>query len=362
MVRSVAVVLVLGSLAVMARGQESGQPVPIPDAQVKAQPEKLAIGDVAPPLFIEQWVKGGPIESFEPGKVYVVEFWATWCPPCRASIPHLTKLQREFEDRGVRLIGVSSSETKGLDDVVPFVERMGDAMAYAVAWDRDGKTSSAWMEASGQLGIPTAFVVNAEGRLVWIGHPLDRLGKVLQEVLDGRLTVRVAMARAERKRTGEEIIGRAQAAWSSGQKEQALLHLDEVIALDPEQFGLLAGFKTELLLKQMSDPAGALVYGRGAIDGVIKDQALALGEIASVIIDSATKDEGLLALAGLAAERAVEVSGGSEPLPLATLARVKHLRGEREPAVELMTKAIELAADDMVREQLKEWLEAMKQP
>lgn len=49
----------------------------------------LKAGDPAPPLKIEKWLKSGPIERFEKGKVYVLEFWATWCPPCIASMPHL---------------------------------------------------------------------------------------------------------------------------------------------------------------------------------------------------------------------------------------------------------------------------------
>ena len=55
----------------------------------------LHIGDPAPPLGPGRWLKGEPVSAFEPGKVYVVEFWATWCGPCIAAIPHISDLQKQ---------------------------------------------------------------------------------------------------------------------------------------------------------------------------------------------------------------------------------------------------------------------------
>ena len=57
----------------------------------------LSVGDPAPKLAVKEFVKGEPLKDLEKGKTYVVEFWATWCGPCRTSIPHLTELQKKHK-------------------------------------------------------------------------------------------------------------------------------------------------------------------------------------------------------------------------------------------------------------------------
>jgi thiol-disulfide isomerase/thioredoxin len=147
-----------------------------------AVPTKL--GDTAYPLTGLTWVKGSPV-TIAPGKVYVVEFWATWCPPCRKSIPHLTELAKKYADRVV-FVGVSNEDVA---TVKPFVTDKGDEMAYNVAVDTAGKVVNGYMTAFDQDGIPTAFVVSADGKVVWLGHPMGDLDQVLDQVLAGTYTI-----------------------------------------------------------------------------------------------------------------------------------------------------------------------------
>src|SRR5947209_10497350 len=98
----------------------------------RATAEGLTVGDKAPKLAVKEFVKGEAVTELAKGKTYVVEFWATWCGPCRVSIPHLTKLQKEHKD--VTFIGVSVWEQKQ-EGVKPFVAEMGDKMDYRVALD-----------------------------------------------------------------------------------------------------------------------------------------------------------------------------------------------------------------------------------
>lgn len=164
------------------------------ERQAQTQPSaKLKVGSIAPALSVKNWVKGAPISKLENGKAYVVEFWATWCPPCRKSIPHLSQVAAS--NKGLTVIGVASSERQGKDGdkrlevLEQFVKEKGDEMAYTVAFDGDREMGREWMVPAGITGIPAAFLVNGEGKIAWIGNPLD-------EQFDGEVAKLVAAAPA----------------------------------------------------------------------------------------------------------------------------------------------------------------------
>jgi thiol-disulfide isomerase/thioredoxin len=139
------------------------------------------LGEPAAALDIAEWVKGDAIQlaDVKGRKIVVVEFWATWCGPCRVSIPHLTDLQKKFADRGVVVIGVSDED---VSKVRPFVDQMGEKMDYTVAVDNNHRTAQGYMGAYGINGIPHAFVVDIEGRLAWHGHPMSGLEQALDKL------------------------------------------------------------------------------------------------------------------------------------------------------------------------------------
>ncbi len=157
---------------------------------LSAQNISLKIGDPAPELKVK-WIKGTPVESLVNNHIYVVEFWATWCGPCKQAMPHLSELAKLYEGK-VTFIGVDIGERvmddKPYESVFPilkeFVSSMGDKMAYNVAMDNnDLYMNTYWMKASGQVGIPATFLIK-DGKIIWIGHPM-KLDKILEEVLAG---------------------------------------------------------------------------------------------------------------------------------------------------------------------------------
>ena len=89
----------------------------------------LKPGSPAPALSVAKWVKGEPLKGFESGRIYVVEFWATWCGPCVATIPHLTELQARYADKGVTVVGVTSEDPNNrIEKIERFVEHKGGLM------------------------------------------------------------------------------------------------------------------------------------------------------------------------------------------------------------------------------------------
>ena len=148
---------------------------------------KLKVGDPAPTMQAAEWIQGPPVNAFEPGKVYIVEFWATWCGPCRASIPHLNDLHQKYKDAGLIVIGQNVSEPDE-QAVAPFVKAMGGTMGYGVALDdrnreTEGAMAVTWMRAANLAGIPAAFVIDKKGRIAWIGHPMQLREGLLQNLL-----------------------------------------------------------------------------------------------------------------------------------------------------------------------------------
>lgn len=169
-----------------SRDSVSNGSLPTADEKKTAQ-RRLTIGDVAPPITVSSWMKGKGATTFLSGKTYVVEFWATWCAPCLEGMPHLSELQTQFgeevlvlgitnedEDTIKRFLARSSGEASAWDDVV----------TYAIGIDDGRNTFRSYMEKSGDIGIPKAFIVGPDGYIEWIGQPM-RLDEPLAKVVRG---------------------------------------------------------------------------------------------------------------------------------------------------------------------------------
>lgn len=170
------------------------------------QVDTFNIGDPAPAIKVSRWVKGTPVQHFEKGKVYVLDFWATWCAPCRASMPYLSELARKYKDK-VTFIGVDVLEDDTLtgppvalwgnalvNKITTFVDSMGDKMDFRVAMDDSNFMYNHWVKAFSGYGIPTDFVVNRQRKIAWIGNPA-KLDSALPKILDNSWDIKKARAK-----------------------------------------------------------------------------------------------------------------------------------------------------------------------
>lgn len=137
--------------------------------------EEFGVGSKAPELDIEHWLSDGKgkfkkVTSFADGNIYVVEFWATWCGPCIASMPHLAEMQEKLAEKKVQIISVSDED---LETVEGFLKRELPSddektyadltSAYCLTADPDKSVYKDYMLAAKQNGIPTAFIVGKKG-------------------------------------------------------------------------------------------------------------------------------------------------------------------------------------------------------
>ena len=134
-------------------------------------------GEKAPEISLSKATnaKGRPTLKGLKGKAVLLEFWATWCPPCRESIPHLIEIHNKFKDKGLVVIGITKEDP---GTVVPFMKEM--RMTYIVGIDAGGRTSATY----GVTGIPTAYLIGPDGTVEWEGHPGSLTDEVIESVLE----------------------------------------------------------------------------------------------------------------------------------------------------------------------------------
>lgn len=129
----------------------------------------------APHISVKEWVSDSQyqLETLS-GQPYLVEFWATWCPPCVANIPRMEKLYKEYNPKGLRIIGLSLDNDAS--KLSSFVKDKNIDYPIAI----DAGTDRRY----GVRGVPVAFLIDAAGVVVWTGHPASSsLDRAIKKVI-----------------------------------------------------------------------------------------------------------------------------------------------------------------------------------
>jgi thiol-disulfide isomerase/thioredoxin len=285
----------------------------------------LELGSPAPPLQIKEWLKGQPVNVRDglDKHVYVVKFWATWCGPCRQSIPHLSAIQKKYADRGVVVIAVTSGEEP--EAVQKFMKERGNSMEYTVAFDDGKATHAAYMTAFGRQGIPQIFVVDKKGRIVWEGHPMLGLDEVVEQVVSGQYDVKSLQAVTSR-----------------------------IMERMARQEALLGEY---LMLVSVSDDARRAAELGEKVLKELDGEANLLNMLSWTILTAEGVKTRDLQLALRAARSANEATGGEDFSILDTYARALWDNGQKAEAIELQKKAVARAPNDAIKAELQRILE-----
>ncbi len=371
---------------------------------------ELTIGSKAPAIDIEHWLSDGgghfkPVKDFEKGKVYVVEFWATWCGPCIHSMPHIVQVQKEYLDKGVQFISVSDED---LETVETFLERKvpkniagslnhdaggedeseesdkdsekADAdeeltfskltSSYCLTTDPDESVKREYFEAAGEMGIPSAFIVGKTGEVEWIGHPME-MDEPLAAVVAGKWDRDAAIKKREEEKLAQAEMVKVQTelaeVFTLAQKkdyEAALKRLDEISAeiKDPQLQTQLGYMRLQIQMRgKPEDVQKALSSALETVDdaellnaaawSIVERMATAGGEEGEEIPES------LIDLAYKVAEKGAKLEPENGGI-LDTLAHLAAAQGDIVKAIELQTKAVKLMPDN---EELKVYLEELKE-
>jgi uncharacterized protein (TIGR03435 family) len=146
-----------------------------------ADKDSPKIGDIPPPLTLTKTIQGLPAAEINweklKGKVVVLEFWATWCGPCVATIPHLNDLAKQFKNKPVVFISVTSEN----EDVVRLFLKSHPMITWVGLDDYEVLNKEFHVE-----GIPHAVIVDANGHIAAVTYPAYIKPENLEEVLAGK--------------------------------------------------------------------------------------------------------------------------------------------------------------------------------
>jgi len=349
--------LSLGCIAVLhTQAQNATNTNATEPVQIKKSEPTLKVGDPAPPIVVAKWIKGTPVTQFEAGKVYVVEFWATWCGPCRATMPHLSEIARTFKDKATvlsvnvkELIAGKDKNADYIAKVERFVKRLGDGMDYTVAADvRENTMWDTWLTASRQSGIPASFIIDRTGKIAWKGHP-DVVEAPLKMIIDGTWDDAAKEKLSQQLMENREKVNTLNTALADAEKAgdyaRSIQIADEIISISPLSTRSMVKKKYDILAR--TDAKAAHAYGEAIMKKYAADP-LTIQSVAMFITDSKAENgqKPDYALAVSMMEQAASRCDSEDPFTTGNLAKAYYKNGDMANAVKTQQRVLDLLSDE----------------
>jgi len=334
-------------------------------AAAETPPSRFGIGDAPPALEPMAWIKDQPAQVFAPGKVHVVNFFATWCGASRQSMTLMSRVAREHgSELTVTGVNVRESErgTPTVEAVSTFVAERPESFAYSVAMDAPDGTPmfKRWMRGADMYAIPTAFIIGRDGRVAWIGIAIDEgasypfeqaladaLGDGVDLARSRKLHAETASQIAEYLRD-REILADMDAANARGDHVATLAAAEAVIAAHPDYRLRTAYTRLEAMLHL--EEAAALVFAQQELDalkgGEYEDRIeMIAGSLGAVIarFPKASPRAQDIAMSYLQRGLKAEPEGYSGVIGWLNVAALEHVRGRNAQAVTAQEQALRLS-------------------
>ena len=332
----------------------------------------MTVGSKAPALDIEHWLSDGngtfsKVRGFKPDKIYVIEFWATWCGPCIASIPHLSELQKKYADKNVQIISVSQEDLPTVEGflankVTGKAETYGQLTSnYCLTSDPDGSVQNAYMKASQQNGIPTAFIVGKDGRIDWIGHPIE-MDQPLQSIVDDRWDREQFATDFKLKQEIDQGLQRAMKFVEQGKFKDGLVILETLINKSPADSDLIGQVKMIRfsILLSTQNPLATTALEQMTQEN--KSDPGLLNQLSWGVVELSLSGKPVERSLIDAARSTVDIAVNTSPNDAAILDTQAHLalmQGRLNQAIQIQSKAV-LQANPEIKSDLENFLEYLR--
>jgi len=306
------------------------------------------------------WVKGTPITSFTPGKVYVFEFFTTSCSHCKEFAELITRLARTYGAQGAEFIAVTDEEAPIVKAWLELPGKLNE-VPYSVVSDPDRSAMITLQNGTFRNFNPRFFVIK-NGIVQWFGHPKDAeepIAKVVAGTWDPE-TVRAAAITDSTVSRGKDLLDRvARECDKTGDWTPMFAAVDAVRAAIPERAGQYDAQRFVIMIGLGDMPDAGYEFGRRIAKEYAQDM-LTTRSLARAILSSPYAKRRDIDFAMELAVTADTLAKGEDARAADTLGLAWFSKGNREKAIENAERAVKLEKDQKTREQYQQALQKFR--